>query len=415
MRVFTCKKCSLPAPAHAVQSMSRQNNSDVASRLSLFLAAESDESDEEEGEQRMRLHADDHLVEESVQQPAADSSKAQPNKRIGISWRWRCKAILSLAIVLLPGIGLIAATLFVEIDAPSPPPPPIAPPPPPLPSPPPPAVSPPAPPPPQSPPPPLLPPSNPPLPPPLPPISPVDRINARYARSPFAQWAPDGSLADAAVLIHCFDDHEQTEARYAPNLYEGSTPENPVLVSASLIFKDQMAIPRLLHSPSNALFGGHCGRGGIIFRPGRTTRIVCASGQDCGGYCPPTADREWCPSPRKPTLDPGEESCSWVDGQCPKWCSWRPRDVGTFLSRDLAQRVRNTPLGDGSDPNNNGYNEFLIDGEHWQRELPEAIEAFVEGEFGLAAREAFVARWPEVQDVPLLRLTEDVDRLLEPV
>ena len=89
--------------------------------------------------------------------------------------------------------------------------------------------------------------------------------------------------------------------------------------------------------------------------------------------------------------------------------------MGTFLSRDLAQRVRNTPLGDGSDPNNNGYNEFLIDGEYWQRELPEAIEAFVEGEFGLAAREAFVARWPEVQDVPLLRLTEDVDRLLDPV
>ena len=60
--------------------MSRQNNSDVASRLSLFLAAESDESDEEEGEQRMRLHADDHLVEESVQ-PAADSSSTRAAAR----------------------------------------------------------------------------------------------------------------------------------------------------------------------------------------------------------------------------------------------------------------------------------------------------------------------------------------------
>jgi hypothetical protein len=78
---------------------------------------------------------------------------------------------------------------------PPPPPPPPSPPQPPSPAPPPPPPSPP-------PPPPPVPPS--PSPPPPPPPPPVERINARYATSPYEQWAADGTLPDAGLLCARF-------------------------------------------------------------------------------------------------------------------------------------------------------------------------------------------------------------------
>ena len=45
----------------------------------------------------------------------------------------------------------------------------------------------------------------------------VDKINARFGRSPFIDWPADGQLADAGVLIHCFDDWEDKAHPWAPS------------------------------------------------------------------------------------------------------------------------------------------------------------------------------------------------------
>ena len=253
---------------------------------------------------------------------------------------------------------------------PSAPPPP--PPPPPSPSSPP-QPSPPLPPPPPPPPLPFDP--YPPAPSPPPPPPPVDRINARYRTSPYSRWPSDGSLpSDGGILIHCFDANEDSAEPWKPSrlpLYSnvpcsGCPVHYSWDLSASLIFAEQTLDPagkpseRVGHSaPRDFLFGGGCVAGGIIFRPGSTTRIVCGNGGDCGGYCHP-----WCA--------PTDASTPTAGRACESTKSWRPSDVGLYLQRETVERRR-------GDYRNNVYNEFLVDGRHWAKHLPFTIDAIVSG------------------------------------
>ena len=135
--------------------------------------------------------------------------------------------------------------------------------------------------PPPAPPPPLHPPAGPPpspLSPPLP-LSPlpttaaeaVARLNFRFRRSPFIDWPADGQLAAAGVLLHCFDDWEDKERPWAPRERRG--------YSTSLIFAGQRG------GGGDSVPTYPMCRGGLIFRPGRHTRVLCGAGGDCGGRC----------------------------------------------------------------------------------------------------------------------------------
>ena len=312
---------------------------------------------------------------------------------VGAAWNaWPCSSSAGKATRRMPTPAMqptTPPTVPPPLEPPSPCPPPPCPPPPP---------------PPRLPPPPCPPPPCPPS--PAAPIPVVDRINLRYRRTPFEPWPDDGSLSDNGVLVHCFDDHEDPQARYLPAAQFGSRP-----ASASLIFEEQLRNPRVTE-PGQALFGGGCGLGGIIFRPGPSTRVRCGNGQDCGGYC-----HAWCPATTTASRT-DVPTCETVE--CPDACSWRPSDIHVYLQRDTWQRRRGTPIrlgvhGPPVDPNNNAYNEFLVETAHWHASMPHAIEAFVAGTYAAAAWRGYVARYPEMgpggaAGVPLLQLTPDPQR-----
>ena len=231
----------------------------------------------------------------------------------------------------------------------------------------------------------------------------VDRINARYRLAPYEPWSDDGTLPEAGLLIHCFDGHEALETPWSPtstSLYEYTPCTNCMPhvswdLSTSLIFADQT---RALsggpnpkgHAPVDFLFGGGCG-GGLIFRPG-VTRVRCGNAQDCGGYC-----HELCPD----TSDTPDEPPA-----CPLTLSWAPKDVHAYLRRET--RVRR-----GGAYRNNVYNEFIIDGQQWNSQLPHSIDAFIMGTVGSeGAKHAaevharFLAKYGlSAEEVPLLAVT----------
>lgn len=176
--------------------------------------------------------------------------------------------------------------------------------------------------------------------------NPVAILNDRFRMDPYGAWPEDGSLAWSGVLIHCIDGYE--------NHNEPWKPEHQ-LMSASLIFSDQRV-------PGQGIPIFTCQDGGIIFRPGPVTRVVCGNGGDSGGGC-----RGFCDTPLGGVgdvslyQDPG-------DG-CGR--SWRPKDFGTYLQRVSAWHRLNSRIA---------YNEILVDGagpkSHWMAHLPDTIEAF---------------------------------------
>lgn len=311
------------------------------------------------------------------------------------------------------------------------------------------------------------------------PGTPLERINQRYRRSPFdSPWPVDGALPDAGLLVHCFDDHEDVSHRWRPR---PGTDEVHNKLSSSLIFAAQCvswgrdarspdapdSLPNGL-TPFHNLFGGGCGFGGVIFRPGPTTSVLCGNEADCGGYCHP-----WCPAlnasdedgwearPRRdetahdgPVERPRCLVQTWGDcggGRCcavrgdtcyamtaeasvcmlasavaelnashaphtppappappapPRLCgfSWAPRDMHAYLRRATREKAAAARAG---------YNEFIVDGAHWDAHVPAAIEAFILGDAGRshapAARADFLLRFGHVAaDVPLLALTNRI-------
>ena len=54
----------------------------------------------------------------------------------------------------------------------------------------------------------------------------VDVINARFRRNPFGAWDAGGLLADAGVLIHCFDSYEDHDRPWSPGTGGGASGDH---------------------------------------------------------------------------------------------------------------------------------------------------------------------------------------------
>lgn len=229
----------------------------------------------------------------------------------------------------------------------------------------------------------------------------VKRIIARFHDNVYSPevWAEAGGgpLPNAAVLVHVFDGWEDQGSSGEAWRAKGD-------MSCSLLYADVK--PRRgpnLAIPIFSAWGS--GTQGLIFRPGRATRIKCGNAEDSSqGHCAGT----WCPSvplmadPYDPT-DPREHAAAGCHG------SWKPSDFGVFLHRTTKwnQQVQ------VNSRHQLDYNEIIVDGDHWTSHLPDAVEAFFTSE-DLGRKEPEIARTAHRQflrafnlnadDVPLLWL-----------
>ena len=113
--------------------------------------------------------------------------------------------------------------------------------------------------------------------------------------------------------------------------------------------------------PGAWMFAHGCEAGGVILRPGITTKVACGNAGDAGGECL-LNHREDCPAIDEADGDGGEGPFCWG--------AWRPADVGGYLQRGVYHNAFK------------GYNEFLVHGEWWHAHLsarPGVIEAFIAG------------------------------------
>ena len=264
---------------------------------------------------------------------------------------------------------------------PRPPPPPAPPPPPPTPLPPPPPSPSPL-----SPPLPRPPPASPPPPPP----EVVNRLNERFRTDPFGRWPEGGELLDAGVLVHCWDGYENHNEPWIPR-------ENMPDLSASLVFQAQQAA-------STPIPIYRACRAGVVFKPGET-KLRCGNGGDSGGHChiPNKYNKyeHWCElEPRPARFDAPGDGCVGN--------SWRPRDIGAFLLRVSEYQARS---------GRSSYNEFIVDGDHWARQMPQTVEFIFQvkgqpthGSLADAAKHhaAFLRRYGiSPSDSPLLEIDPD--------
>jgi len=216
----------------------------------------------------------------------------------------------------------------------------------------------------------------------------VSAINRRFRRSPHdIQWAFDGSLADAAVLVHIFDRweyHDNDGYQY----WRADLAHRPQL-SCSLIYAEQR--PAISPNIPIPVYGNGVGSNGVVLRPGRTTRIACGTGWDSGGG----ACRQRCPSIAATGGDPSHYDPQ-RDGR--DGCSWGPQDFGVYLKR--ANRWQTTVQARGR---NTDYNEVVVEGDHWNAHLPLTIEAFFGDSLARTTRDQFLTRYNlNAVDVPLL-------------
>ena len=144
-------------------------------------------------------------------------------------------------------------------------------------------------------------------------------------------------------------------------------------MSASFLWADQKpSCCEMLIPTAAGNVGSISGLNGIVFRPGVSTRVLCANDRDMSG------------------------------GGCSRW-TWRVNDIGGRLrsSSDGAKTYINQQGGGEV-----GYNEFKIDGSWWDQHLPDVVEAFV-GDSAEARQQhaAFLDQYGLSADqVPLLSL-----------
>lgn len=151
-------------------------------------------------------------------------------------------------------------------------------------------------------------------------------------------------LADAGILIHCFDGWENHERVWL-------FPEG-VDTSTSLVYSEN-------HVPERKIPIFHDHGGGFILRP-HATKLKCGKGGDSAGKCD---EHRRCPS-----VDfIGDVSQYHQPGD---GCggSWDPSDFGIFLQRQTAWQLLNKRLD---------HNEIIVDAAHLAHHLPDGIEAFV--------------------------------------
>ena len=187
-----------------------------------------------------------------------------------------------------------------------------------------------------------------------------DTINERFRTEPYGEWADDGRLSPTGVLVHCIDGYEEHAEPWKPAHTQ---------MSASIIFADQR-----VGSHAIPIFDACHAQGGVIFRPGTFTRIVCGNGADSGGGC-----HDFCEG----ATEMGDVALFQHPGDgCGK--SWRPKDFGVYLRRVAAWQKLN---------GRSVYNEIIVEGggrkSAWAANLPDIIEAwfYVKGGDGGAVRQ----------------------------
>jgi hypothetical protein len=200
-----------------------------------------------------------------------------------------------------------------------------------------------------SPPPPPMHPPPPPPPPGGPPTSNAAIINARFHRKPYTGWDSTGILPDSGVLIHCFDGYEDHSKNWYP----------VVDISSSLIYDGTSFKGAVIPTFT-------CLKGGLILRPGTSTKIKCAAGQDNGGVC-----KGFCH-----TLNAFKD---WPGDDC-HGLNWPPENIGKYLELTAAYSIANK---------RSTYNEFIVDPLPWQRNVPQTVEAMF-GTRGAPLKEAGV-------------------------
>ena len=199
----------------------------------------------------------------------------------------------------------------------------------------------------------------------------IRELNRRFHRAPWeASWSADGALADAGILIHTLDGWEQHTAKYAPT----TSGPGAVEQSASMVFAAQ----HVAGQPLPLFASGTAG--GLIFRPGPSTKVMCGKAKDSAGTCsvwhPPGVD-PWCPAVSGDVANRGV----WSEPGDTCGYAWRPADVGHYLQRLTAFQQHRQTLN---------YNEIIIDASWWQSHLPDTVEAV----FGdRAVYEQFIATY----------------------
>jgi len=223
-----------------------------------------------------------------------------------------------------------------------------------------------------------------PSPPPPPPRIPIPRMNpaerAATLNARFRDAQASSNLARAGVVIHHFDGLETKGEPWrscnfhCDNEISGSSLTGRL--STSIIYgplqnrADRVSVPLVSND------------GGVIARPSDGLQISCAFGIDGatknlgdgpnGVGCPST----WC--------DPSGQL--EANGYCGFWgappqAAWRAENLDKLLELHKQHGVQWRPPGYHS-----GYNEAVVDGEVWNKHLPNTIEAFFELEgSGVAA------------------------------
>lgn len=209
----------------------------------------------------------------------------------------------------------------------------------------------------------------------------IGAINARFRRD-----VREHAAFDAGVLIHQLDGLEDHNRRFSPcatpstspNCYEQRTRARRQRVSASIIFSGLQW--RDDYIPTFSLDGG------VILRPS-TVRALCGYGTDgsiddnkpleCGGYpfdgpCIPGCGSppNWC-TQENPHDEGAWLTCGlgWGGGGVRPW---RPSEFGGPGGLlDLFRMHGDEFFGVGSFK---GYNEIVVDAQHWIDELPLSVE-----------------------------------------
>ena len=216
----------------------------------------------------------------------------------------------------------------------------------------------------------------------------IDKLNARFHRSPFGEWgAPggaDGTLVDAGVLVHCIDGWE-----------EGWTPRYNTLATSLIFAANGFPGARVPVFNSN---------GGLVLRPG-LARVLCGKHRDGqaqgGGHCV----EDTCEAP---VLKHGERTVAaartWTD-RGPAVCQWRPEDIGPYLRAVTEwQLTWKRPLL---------HNEVIVDTQSFVRGLPASVEAFFVHVHGspVAVRDLhaeYLTRYAlDEEDCPLVQFDPD--------
>ena len=178
-------------------------------------------------------------------------------------------------------------------------------------------------------------------------------------------------------------------------------------------------------APGVSLFGHACAQGGVILRPG-TNRIFCGNGHDAGArcvdYCPHVSELENARTSGAGGREEGETSRHEVgqgggeeEGEQgaplpiaapheetieqPCDGAWAPEDVHHYLRTDTEAYQRRPDFGK--------YNEFLLDGNAWEANLPHSIDAFMSSRTGdvVHTHAAFLRAYGLTEaDVPLLTM-----------